>query len=72
MKRRNPRFGAPRIAQQINLAFGLDLNKDVVRRVLENHYKPISDDNGPSWLTFLGHKKIAYGASIYFAVNRLA
>jgi putative transposase len=30
MKQRNPRFGCPRIAQQINLAFGLDLDKDVV------------------------------------------
>ena len=39
MKRRNPRYGCPRIAQQINLAFGLDLDKDTVRRVLEVHYK---------------------------------
>ena len=28
IKRRNPRFGCPRIAQEINLAFGLDLDKD--------------------------------------------
>ena len=28
MKRRNHRFGCPRIAQQINLAFGLELDKD--------------------------------------------
>ncbi len=27
MKRRNPRYGCPRIAQQINLAFGLALEK---------------------------------------------
>ena len=26
MKQRNPRYGCPRIAQQINLAFGLDLD----------------------------------------------
>ena len=31
MKRRNPRYGCPRIAQQINLAFGLNLDKDTVR-----------------------------------------
>jgi len=37
MKRRNPRYGCPRIAQQINLAFGLDLDKDIVRRVLAAH-----------------------------------
>ena len=37
MKRRNPRYGCPRIAQQINLAFGLELDKDVVRRILATH-----------------------------------
>jgi hypothetical protein len=40
MKQRNPRYGCPRIAQQINLAFGLELDKDTVRRVLAVHYKP--------------------------------
>jgi len=34
MKRRNPRYGCPRIAQQITLAFGLELDKDVVRRII--------------------------------------
>ena len=34
MKRRNPRWGCPRIAQQIALAFAVDIDKDVVRRVL--------------------------------------
>jgi putative transposase len=34
MKERNPRFGCPRIAQQMNLAFGLELDKDVIRRIL--------------------------------------
>lgn len=57
MKQRNPRFGDPRIAQQINLAFGLNINKDVVRRILEKHYKPTSGNDGPSWLTLLGHTK---------------
>ncbi len=38
MKRRNPTFGCPRIAQQINLAFGIIIDKDVVRRVLAAHY----------------------------------
>jgi len=55
MKRRNPRFGCPRIAQQINLAFELDLDKDTVRRVLAVHYTPDPSDRGPSWLTTLGH-----------------
>jgi len=57
MKRRNPRYGCPRIAQQINLAFGLDLDKDTVRRVLAIHYKPDPGDRGPSWLTVIGHAK---------------
>ena len=57
MKRRNPRFGCPRIAQQINLAFGLDIDKDVVRRILHQYYKPTSNDSGPSWLIFLGYMK---------------
>jgi len=57
MKRRNPRFGCPRIAQQINLAFGLDIDKDTVRRILATRYRPDSSDRGPSWLTTLGHAK---------------
>ena len=32
MKRRNPNWGCPRIAQQIALAFGVEIDKDVVRR----------------------------------------
>jgi transposase InsO family protein len=57
MKQRNPSWGCPRIAQQISLAFGIDIDKDIVRRVLARHYRPKPDDNGPSWLTFLGHMK---------------
>ena len=34
MKRRTPRWGCPRIAQQIALAFAVDIDKDVVRRVV--------------------------------------
>ena len=52
MKRRNARFGCPRIAQQTNKAFGLNIDKDVVRRVLAKHYRPEHYDGGPSWLTF--------------------
>ena len=57
MKRRNPTWGCPRIAQQITLAFGIPLNKDVVRRILAVRYKPAPDSPGPSWLTVLGHAK---------------
>lgn len=54
MKKRNPAWGCPRIAEQ--LAFGVPINKDVVRRILAARYRP-PDSNGPSWLTFLGHAK---------------
>ncbi len=54
MKRRNSRFDCPRIAQQISKAFGIEIDKDVVRRVLAKHYWPESGGSGPSWLTFIG------------------
>ena len=57
MKQRNSRFGCPRIAQQINKAFGTNIDKDVVRRVLAAHYRPEHSDDGPSWLTFIGNAK---------------
>ena len=57
MKQRNPSWGCPRIAHQITLAFGIPINKDVVRRILAVRYQPTSDSAGPSWLTVLGHAK---------------
>jgi len=57
MKRRNPTWGCPRIAEQIALAFGADIDKDVVRRILGMHYRPESGSGDPSWLTLLGHMK---------------
>ena len=57
MKRRNPSFGYQRIADQISLVFGIEIDKDVVRRVLAKYYRPEPGFNGPSWLTFLGHSK---------------
>ena len=57
MKQRNPSWGSPRIAQQITLAFGIPMNKDVVRRILAARYHPTPDSAGPSWLTVLGHAK---------------
>ena len=50
MKQRNPTWGCPRIAKQITLAFGIPINRDVVRRFLALHYRPVSDGGGPSWL----------------------
>lgn len=56
--RRNPRFGCPRIAYTIGVTFGIKINKDVVRRILANHYKPEpGKTQGSSWLSLLGHSK---------------
>lgn len=57
MKCRNPRFGCRRIAHQLSYAFGVEIDKDVVRRVLAKRYRPTHGSDGPSWLTFLGHTK---------------
>src|SRR5215468_1088969 len=56
-KRRNRRIGCPRIAQEIARTFGIDIDKDVVRRVLAKHYRRKTGDLGPSWLSFIGHLK---------------
>jgi len=70
MKRRNPRFGCPRIAQQIAHAFGVDIGKDVVRRILAQHFRRPSGSDGPSWLTS-ETQRTACGASICSDVIRL-
>jgi len=58
MKRRNPRFGCVRIAQQISHVFGIPIDTDVVRRVLAKHYRPgDTGSDGPSWLTFIAQTK---------------
>ncbi len=57
MKRRNPCCGCRKIAEQISRAFGIAINKDVVRRILIQHYRPGPSRNGPSWLTVIGHAK---------------
>jgi hypothetical protein len=56
-KRRNPSWGCRRIAQQLCLVFNLQIDKDVVRRVLAKHFRPDPGAYGPSWLTVLGHAK---------------
>lgn len=56
MKRRNPNFGCRRIAEQVSFAFGVEIDKDVVRRILAKHFRR-NPSGGASWLTFLGHSK---------------
>src|SRR5215467_2653035 len=55
LKSRNPRFGCPRIARIICQTFGIDIDKNVVHRVLAKHYRPAPGGSGPSWLSFIGH-----------------
>ena len=57
MKQRNSRYGYRRIAMQISNAFGIEVDKDLVRRILSKHYKNDPENDGPSWLTFIGHMK---------------
>ena len=57
MKRRNPRLGCRKIAEQISSAFGLEINKDVVRRILIRSYRPAPGGAGPSWLSVIGQAR---------------
>jgi transposase InsO family protein len=55
LKSRNPRFGCPRIARILTQTFGIEIDKNVVHRVLAKHHRPTSGGTGPSWLSFIGH-----------------
>lgn len=57
MKKRNPRYGYLRIAMQIKEAFNIDLDEGVVRLVLAKYHTTTPKNDGPSWLTFIGHMK---------------
>jgi hypothetical protein len=48
MKQRNPTWGCPRIAQQMASAFNIQIDKDVVRRILAHHYLPGQDSDVPT------------------------
>ena len=54
LKSRNPRFGCPRMARIISRTFGVDIDKNVVYRVLSKHYRPSPGGEGPSWRSFIG------------------
>ncbi len=60
MKKRNLCYGCRRIAMQITLVFGIKMDKDTVRRVLNKHYKNTPEDSSPSWLTLDSLKEIAF------------
>lgn len=71
MKQKNPRFGHRRIAMQISLAFGIQIDKDVVRRVLNKYYRKNPNHQGPSWLTFIGHMKDSLWSIDLFRVESI-
>jgi len=71
MKTRNPRYGYLRIAMQIKEAFGIDLDEGVVRRVLGKHYKNSPKNDGPSWLTFIGHMRDSLWSLDLFRVESI-
>ena len=71
MKRRNPGFGCVRIAQQISHAFGIQIDKDVVRRVLAKHFRPEPGADSPSWLTLTGHLKDSLWSGDLFRVESI-
>jgi hypothetical protein len=43
----------------------VDIDKDVVRRILGKHYRPESGSGGPSWLTFLGQVKDLWSIDLF-------
>lgn len=57
MKQRNPRFGYGRIAMQIYKEFGVDISRFAVARILRQNFKKLPDNDGPAWLTLIGHTK---------------
>ena len=57
MKRRNPSCGCRKIAEQISSAFGIELDNDVLRRILSRYYRPRPCGGGPSWLATVGHAR---------------
>jgi len=50
-------MGCRKIAEQISSAFGLAINKDVVRRILIQNCRPSPGRDGPSWLSIIGQAK---------------
>jgi hypothetical protein len=69
MKRRNPTWGCKRIAQQIALAFGVDIDKDVVRRILGIHFRPEAGSGIRHGFPLSVIPKTRYGHWIHFDVN---
>ena len=52
-----PALAVPASHRRLRTTFGIDIDKDIVRRVLAKHYRPEAGTDGPSWLSFIGHMK---------------
>ena len=70
-KQRNPRCGCPRIAQQLSITFKIDLQPDVVRRILVKHFRSKPGSDGPFWLTFIGNTKDSLLSMDFFKVESI-
>ena len=57
MKLRNPLIGYGRIAMQVYEAFGLEITRFAVARILRKNKDKLPTGDGPSWLSFVGHLK---------------
>jgi len=58
MKVGNRKFDCVRIAQQISQDFSVEIDKDVVRRLLAQHYRPgDARSSGSSWLALIAQSK---------------
>ena len=57
LKQRIPNYGYRRIAIQIFQSFGIKVSCFSVGRIIRKYNKSHPGDNGPSWLTFIGHMK---------------
>lgn len=74
IKRANPRYGCRQIADLINNSFGTNIDKDLVRRVLNKHYFGSTQhpSGGPSWLTLLSQCKDSLWSVDFFRCESIA
>ena len=70
LKSRNPRFGCPRIARIISQTFGIDIDKNVVYRVLAKHYARAGRNRTLVVVVHRPHRPTASGAWTFFDASR--
>jgi len=59
-------------AQQMMLAIGIPIDRNVVRRILAARYEPTPESSGPAWLTVVGHAKDSHPNRPAAKTNRAA